>query len=1463
VVHELDAMLHTGRGGPTEEQSPFRGLLPFGEQHAALFFGRETELDVFLERVREQAVLPVVGPTGAGKSSFIQAGVIPRLREQAADSDGLGLWNVLRLRPGTQPFRALAARLLSGETTARDSVSSGRRSLGLSETSARAPLEDEDDLARRLYDNPRELNLQLHQMVERESSRVLLFVDQLEELCTLGADEEVRRRFMEALCAAADDPQDPVRVIFALREDFLGRVVGGPIVREALSRLTMLWSPGADALEDILTRPLLSMGYGYDDPELVQEMVAAVEGEPSSLPLLQFTGRLLWERRDRKRRLLLRSAYDAIGGVAGALARHADGVLQGLSTPQLHTARELLLRLVTPEGTRRVVGRDQLLSELDTGEAVLGPLVQGRLIHVRKTMEEDGPRLELAHESLIRTWATLARWIEESREELIFLKEVGQAAELWLRRGQREEEVWRGEALHEARRTLKRCTTQVPGEVRSFIDAGLRREQRRLRRRRLLLAALIIIPTLVALLFIVKERETRTQRDRAAAGEREARERWAEAQREGARAALAQRALLEARAKMRASLEREDSLLARVLWWRLEAEPLLWSRELGDGIFNVAFTRDGRTLAAAGQDRSIYLFDPRTARVRVLRGHQDQVFAVTFAPDGRLLASGGWGGDIRLWRLDLDPRRPQKPRVLSGHKGGVRRLAFSPDGRRLASAGLDKTIRIWDPATGKTRRTLVGHTDGVYGVVFSPDGKLLASASRDKTVRVWQSASGELVHVLKGHSHCAEGLAFSPEGGLLASGSWDATIRLWDPVTGRLRRVLSGHTANVGNVAFTPDGRWLASGSWDKTIRIWDVASGQTRHVLRGHKGGLYAMALGPRGRLVASGSWDKSIRVWDRSRLTGSAHGSRGHTGSVYGVGFSPDGALLATGSADRSVRIWDVASGTTRRVLTGHGNMVEGVAFSPDGSLVASASADRSVRVWDQRRGIQTRVFAGHQAEITGVAFSPDGKLVASGGLDTTVRLWDLAGGRHRVLAGHTGGVRSVAFSPDGKLLASGGGDKTARLWSVSTGRPVRVLEGHQGQVYGVAFSPDGKLLATGSEDGALRVFDVRSGRDGRVVGRMDGRVYIIAFHPGGRIIGAPCSNGTARLFNLEDKSSVLLAGHGSEVNYLAFSPDGKLVATTSDDGTVRLFEVESGHPRWRAPLLLTDPPRLLTGRGWIGLKGKEAPAPTVSRARALEERALRGAVLKRRLCSLTHDGELEAWDLSAWRLLFRVPAPRSKQVLAVPDGCLLLTREGAAVLHTRAGKRVLHAREASAATWDGRAILIAVGDRLHRHAPDGATLGSQVGRAGVTALLQGKSHVLLGFRDGTIERLDPRSGRWVSFEGTPSGAVVSLELGPRQAVVAAGFASGSVGLWDLRAGSRLHLTRMHGPVRHLKHVGGTLFAASDLGQHLSLDLGALRIPYCKLLRQVWHRVPVIWDEGKPVERGPPRDHRCQRRQ
>ncbi len=1480
VADVLRELLAVPRTHHAPNESPFRGLLPFGEQHADFFFGRDAEVAAALERLREEPVLAVVGPSGSGKSSFVQAGVIPRLREQ-------GHWIVLRMRPGSQPWFSLASRLVFGETAATaptlsepvlsdelDDLGDQHTPSGplpASSTARVRAFHEQDRLVHDLMASPPLLGLMLQRLADQHQARVLLFVDQLEELQTLVTDPEVRRTFLQAACLAADDPQGPVRVVFTLRDDFLVRLAAGREARDALSRVTVLRPLGSEGLRQAITEPVRAVGYRYDDPALVEEMVAAVQGERAALPVLQFAGRMLWERRDRARRLLLRSAYEAMGGVAGALASHADGVLSGLSAVQLGLTRDILLRLVSAEGTRVVLSRQRVLDGLPAAASdVLDRLIEARLLSVRKSRAEEGPEeeLEVVHESLIHVWKRLAQWVDESREERAFLNEATQAADLWQRRGRRLDEVWQGDALREALRACARLQSGVPDKVKRFLEAGQKRERRKRVLKRAIFASgatlllvVTVVAVLVALAFDERKREAQGERQKAEQKRSEAELRQAEAQREGALAALLRGDVLEARAKVRSSLTTYDSTAARAAWWRLQRDPLLWRLDLGWPVNDVAYSpREPLLAAAAGQ--SVHVIDARTrATRRVLRGHDDRIYAVTFSPDGRQLASGSWQGRVTVWDLAAGAA----VREWAGEGGYLRALAFAPDGQRLAWGSQDRSVRIWQLSQGGEPTVLTGHEGIVLALAFSPAGDRLASADDHGHARVWDVASGRELYAAQRHGGQVNTLAWTPDGSQLVSGGDDGRVVIGEPVAGRPSRFIQADPAEVTRIALSADGRALVAAGSDRALRLFAFDGGRELKGFQGHTDRVRGLAFSPDGRLLASGSWDGTLRLWDVATDAPPAL-TRSHAAAVFGVAVSPEGRTLATSGADRRVLLWDVASGEVVKALSGHQALVFTVAFSPDGQWLASGSEDTTVRLWDLTGGQRPRVLEGHTAAVMDAAFSPGGRFLASASWDKTVRVWDLdTGAAPRVLRGHTAIVRGVAFHPDGRRLASASVDGAIRIWDTDTGELRQVLDAGAGALESVDFHPDGRTLAAGHWDATVRLWDLDLGKS-EILGRHGDRAYRVRFSPDGRYLGSTSADRTARVWDLANRTDVVLAGHRAEVNRLAFTPDGARVVTTSDDGTVRYWDARSGRPVWRAPLLLPAPPRLFTDRGWVALSDPQAPAgrPPAGRGwrEAVEVRARAASVdpQGRTLCIRTYADELEYWLVEADRLVLRAPLAKLDEVLALPAGCV--TRAAGVVrLYSPAGDFQGLETDASALAPDAGGFLVAAPTHLRQYDAAGRVLGEAPGAAGVTALLRTPNAWFVGFEDGVVERRATRSpsGRGVTtFESVPPAAVVRLVAGPMDTVVA-GFANGVLGLWQPRTGARLDSLSLHGPVVHLHIEGRVAYAATSLGDRGLLDLSVFHERPCDLLRDVWQRVPVVWEDGQAVVRPPPTEHRC----
>ncbi len=1149
---------------------PYRGLETFHTEHARFFYGRETLTDWLLDKLRPAPgtaeaprFLAIVGPSGSGKSSVAHAGLLAALQRGALpESDQ---WAYILLRPLANPLESLAIALAANPAV-RDCLTI----LGdLVNTFTRVP-ETLHQITR----------LVLHGA--SSSRRLLLLVDQFEELFTLCQDDRLRAAFISNLLHAANTPGGQTVVVITMRADFYGRCATDPTLAVAVSQQQMLVGPMAPAdLRRAIELPVRQTGCTFE-AGLVETLMDEVGQQAASLPLLQDVLRELWERRQGP--CLTLAAYRAIGGVSGALEQRANDLYEHFDAEDQELCRRIFLRLIQPgegvEDTKRRIAIQALhFADADVSdiERIIQRLADERLIVTDAAGPgDDRGYIEVAHETLLRQWRQLRAWIEADREAIRIQRRLSDAAAEWDVHAQDDAYLYRGPRLREAETCAFTQTDLLNTLEVNFLrasqalrDEELAQESERQKRLKRLAIIAIIAGTfaiLLAIFVFFLLLQTREAYRIADEGRRQA-----ELQ---THLATGQRLIAQGRVTLVDNPLRGTLLAAEAVrraqengQGRPAAETFLWqalthARGYGLGeprsvIWTVAISPDRRWGVAGSRDGRLQLWDLTTsdpaASTRILPGHDSEVLMAVISPDSRWLASGSADRTVRLWDLKTsDPSRAVY--TLSGHTGAISTTAISADSRWLVSGSADRTVRLWDlkaPNPSRAVYTLSGHTGAISTTAISADSRWLVSGSADRTMRLWDLHApdpNEAAQVLKGHTARVWKVAISADSRWLVSGSADNTVRVWNLQATDPRqtvRTLIGHTSGVLSLSISPDSRWAVSGSRAGRIRLWDLLTpdpSKAARVLQGHTAAVEDLAISSDSRWLLSGSRDHTARLWDLGVLdpTAATRTFPRHTTAVQALTSSSDGRWLLSGTRDGTIRLWDLAKPPAMaagRVLQGHTGAVGDLALSPDGNWAISGGQDGHVRLWDltvTHPASPPRKLQGGAVAIQALAISSDSRWVFSGSRDGTIRLWDLANPEAttatRILKGHTGAVWDLALSPDNRWLVSGSEDHTVRLWALTDTEPVappRVFQGHSGAVLSVAVSADGRWLFSSSDsrDRTIRIWD----------------------------LAKPEATTAVRI----------IKGHARAVRDLALSSDRRWLISVSADHTIRLWDLLDAHP------------------------------------------------------------------------------------------------------------------------------------------------------------------------------------------------------------------------------------------------------------------------------------------------------------
>jgi WD40 repeat protein len=921
---QLDSVSIVGSTMQAQDICPYRGLQVFNEEDAQFYFGRVNDIQRLVEKLKLTRFLGVLGASGSGKSSLVRAGLLPALR--AGDVDGSDLWQVVPVfPPGSTPLETLVLNF------------------------AKVPGADTTGLLGILRESERALHAAVRDFLESPSQRnagtqrVLLVVDQLEEIFTLCEKEADRSQFLANLLYAGSVPDGGCVVVATLRADFYHKCAAYPEFSAALASEQFLVSTmQRDGLLQVIHEPARAVQLEFE-PGLVETIVDDVSSQPGALPLLEHALLELWKR--RKNGQLTLEAYIDTGRVRGAITKRADAIYDAFNLEEQIVVKRIMLRLTQlgegTEDTRRPASLDELITRPEDHETVARVIETLTKPEYRLLTgdEKAGVRtVEVSHEALIRGWERLRKWLDEDREGLRLHLRISERAREWkeqtLAGAGDEGLLYRGLELGRAFEWRKEHEAELNELERRFLDESETAKQR-----------------------VEAEQQTREKHEletahRLAAAERKARVRlWYLTLGLVVLVVGASALVYYFRQKNKDTTSRELAAKARE---RLFTNP-------DNPSVSVDLAKEALTISETAEAQQAL----REALIKahglksVLPAH-DPIVGAAFSPNSQQVVIASNDKNAKVWTAQVwDVTSGKMVRELKGNTDFVNSVTFSPDGQRIVTANNSDnkakvwpvrvwTVRVWDLASGNRVQELTGRDEVVNGVAFSRDGRQIVTANNDNdahvwTARVWELTSSRGIRALWGHANSVNSAVFSPNGQQVVTASGDKTARVWDLASGMVLE-LKGHADVVTSAAFSPDGKQVVTASLDKTARVWDLVSGTTVLELRGHTDFLTCANFSPNGKQVVTASLDKTARVWDLASGT-TVLELRGHTDVVNSAAFSPDGKLVVTASDDKTAWVWELASRNILK-LEGPTDGIANAACSPAGKWLMKAAPNRTNR-------------------------------------------------------------------------------------------------------------------------------------------------------------------------------------------------------------------------------------------------------------------------------------------------------------------------------------------------------------------------------------------------------------------------------------------------------------------------------------------------------------------------------------
>ncbi|MFN8413443.1 MAG: PQQ-binding-like beta-propeller repeat protein [Anaerolineales bacterium] len=1122
---------------PFDGRCPYKGLDVFEEEDAELFFGREKLVDDLVSRVKDSRTVFVTGPSGSGKSSLVRAGLIHALKQGAVK--GSDRWLYATMKPGRDPIGELGRVVssLASSTNPEDEIR------------AKA-MKDETIFAR------------WSEIVLREGrdKRLILFIDQFEEVFTQINNEEERVAFLNLLTHAATVENGRVIILFSMRSDFVSNCATYPQLNAILNQqFVQIGAMQPEELVSAIAQPALRVGLRID-PDLIAQIINEMKGEPGALPLMQFALKDLFDSQQEKSGVpaLILNDYLQRGGIHKALERHADDSFAKLSKNEQELARSIFSGLIEigrgTQDTKRTALFDELVpsnTKAAEVESIVQKLADARLITTDEVAGKD--TVTISHEKLIDAWPWLKKLVNENRDVIALQNQIAGDAKEWEERKRDASYLYSGGRLAATQEKIKDLTLSKVAQ--EFVKAGKTRQQRN---RQILMGTIGTVITLLMIAVLVFSQQSNTNAklaqqsadvaNTAQAAQATSQANADEAQKQ-ANIAIARQLASQAQSiEVSNSSKQILSTLLSITSMNLfptnegsyflmnkndEALPVFYLSNYAD----IAFSKNSKFVVVGGQDKTIRVLDLVTGKEISSTTYDENLISVNFSSDSNYIISKTSNGTVHVWMINNGEKDVYTEKNVTS-------IAISNDSKYMVVGNQDKTIRVLETNSGKEIFHLK-HAVMISSVAIDTDGKFIAAGGNDGSVCIWEFLIEREIACKSPTYYQVQSLSFSPSGNYVISLDEGGNQFYWN-TTGE-KEIIQLYN----NFAFSFDDKYLAIIDGN-TVRITALTTGVEITSMK-HNGDINSVSFSSDSKHIASGSNDGTVRYWES--FTGKEISRMTYIQPVTSVDISPDGKYVISGNMDGTARIWDAESGKEIARMS-HESPTNYVAFNPDGNYVISESLNSAV-IWRPAKGVEISNFL-HNNKVRSVAFSPDGKYVLSGSEDSTASIWETTNGKERLHIHLDTPVYAAAFSRNGKFVAIGGSFKVL-IYQFANGKEV-FNRATDGDVYSVAFSNDSKYVAFVENGSTILIMEADSGKVTSTIQIKSDLVTSVAFSPNGKYL-ASGNDDTATIWDITTSKEILHMDHNDLVTSVDFSPDGKYLVSGSYDTTVRIWDTSSG--------------------------------------------------------------------------------------------------------------------------------------------------------------------------------------------------------------------------------------------------------------------------------------------------------------